>query len=128
MSDIYAGIAPASGGVNVVGTATKTNQTASIGSTTLYAMPTTGMYRVSYVLMTSATGTGGTVTLTVVNGYSGLGQTTSALSLTAAVGTQVAGDFVLWATGGNSITYSTTVSGGSGSFAYRLDLRVEPLS
>lgn len=117
----------------IVATVTSTAQTASIGSTLLYAVPATGagMYRVSFDLITTTAGAAGTVsgTLSWNNGSAAktLITPTADLSslgsenLTAAVG---GNSFVFHSAASQNVNYITTVTSGAGS-AYAVRIKIE---
>src|ERR1700739_1504153 len=123
----------AAGIPQVVATLDLTAQTASIGSTTLYAVPASGagIYLVAFELITTTAGTGGTVSATVasVNEVGGSeSKTTAAVSLSgggANLGPGV-GDspFTFYSEASQNITYSTTVTGATGNPQYSLRIRV----
>jgi hypothetical protein len=113
-----------------IATVTATAQTSSIGTTTLYAVPSSGagMYAVYVDVICTTAGTGGTIVVNVSwnNGTTSAGFNTQSFSLTAQ-GEQGAllGNFISEAS--HNITYSTTVSGSSGSPAYTLNIRLQYL-
>ena len=103
-------------------------QSASIASTRLCtaASNAAGVYQISAYLLTSTVGSAGTCTLTVAwNDGSASQSTTLTLTLSG-----TSSKFVIvpvYLPAGQSISYSTVVSGASGSPTYDLHLRVEYL-
>jgi hypothetical protein len=127
----YNGVATQGNGLAAIYEAVDlTAETASIGSTTLYAVPASGagQYGASVSLICSTAGTAGTVTASIVNsnGSGSPTQTTSALSLTT-LGNEVSTQFTMYSTSSVNITYHTTVAGATGSPKYNLHIRVEYL-
>ncbi|GAC1632874.1 MAG: hypothetical protein NVS9B14_06740 [Candidatus Acidiferrum sp.] len=115
------------GGAPVVATVALTAQTASIGTTTLYTVPTSGagMYRVSVDIICTTSGAAGTVGQTTGwnNGTTAASLTTASPLSLAATGElpAISGNF--YAAAGQLITYSTTVTGGAGAqYAIRIKL------
>jgi hypothetical protein len=108
-----------------------TGQTATIGSTLLYATPSSGsgLYRISYYAYTTTAGTGGTLTLTLVwDDASSKTYTTAAVSLSAVDITSVlSGSALVYSSSSQNINYLTTVSGSTGSPQYALRIRLEYL-
>ncbi len=88
-----------------------------------------GLFRTSIELQLTTVGTAGTILATVFcqNGFGLIGQSTPAITVTAAVGTEVSGVFVCEATNSLPNNYSTTFTGVTGSPAYALRIRVEYL-
>lgn len=108
-----------------------TGQTNSIGSTTLYAVPSSGagLYRVSYSAIDTSAGTG-TDALTITIGWnngSGSNTFTSPSVSLISVGAEIAGDITLYSAASQNITYLTAVTSILGSPQYSLRLRVEYL-
>ncbi len=108
-----------------------TAQTASIGTTTLFAVGSSGagIYRVSYSGIDTSAGTSGdtlTVTIGWNNGSAAQSFTSSAVSLSS-VGAEIAGDVFLFSAASQNITYATTASSVLGSPQYALRLRIEYL-
>ena len=116
------------GGASTVASVVLINQTASIGNTVLYAVPGggAGMYRVSVDILVTMPGSGGTIQTNVSwnNGVTTSGLNSAPFSL-AATGEQaaLAGNF--YSTGGQNITFSTTLSGAAGGPQYQISLRLE---
>jgi hypothetical protein len=106
-----------------------TAQTASIGTTTLYAVPAAGagMYRISYYLFTSAAGN--SVTTLATFGWNDANAQTLATGTIAiqTLGDYEAGTMVLYSAASQNITYATTVSGAVGTGTYALYARVEAI-
>ncbi len=127
---LYNGIGTVSGGIPALyGQANLTGQTASIGTTTLYTVPTAGVYRVSVYHLCTTAGTAGTLTTTTGWNDGSASHTISPaanISL-ASVGNFAQGTAYLRVAAGQNITYSTTVSGVGGSPQYSLFIRVEAL-
>ena len=102
-----------------------TGQTGTIGSTTLFAVPSNGagIYQVFADVIVTTAGTGGTVAVNVSwnNGTTTAGLNSAAFPLTSQ-GEQAAllGNF--YSTGSQNITYSTSVVGATGSPIYTLRL------
>jgi hypothetical protein len=135
-SNVYQGIESGSvvtfstgggGGNATVATVNSTGNSASIASTSLYAVTGSngGMYAVYADVIVTTAGSAGTVTTTVAwnNGTTAASLVSSAFSL-AATGEQAAllGNFYVPA--GQSVTYSTTVTGAAGGPVYALRLRL----
>lgn len=122
----------------VLGASSLTAQTGSVGSTTLLTgtTATAGMYRVSAYMKTTTAGTGGTVKATVA-WNDGSAQTMDVpLITTAGAATTVSlttlnafgqGSVVVYAAASQNITYTTTVSGATGSPQYYIYVRIEKL-
>lgn len=107
-------------------------QSASIGSTLLFAVINSGIYRVTADLVTTTAGTAGTVTATIAwnNGSSGVSITTPSASLSVLgsenLSSGVGGNsFTFYSAASQNINYTTTNSGSTGQ--YQLRLRLEYL-
>lgn len=121
-----------------LGASSLTAQTGSVGSTTLLTgtTATAGMYRVSAYMKTTTAGTGGTVKATVA-WNDGSAQTMDVpLLTTAGAATTVSlttlnafgqGSVVVYAAASQNITYTTTVTGATGSPQYYIYVRIEKL-
>lgn len=119
---------------------TKTAQTASIASTAINAIknnvgsayPTdTNMARICGVIYTTTTGTGGTVGASIsYTDTTGTAQTDTLISSVdlTTLGAHSGNCIVIGAKDSASISYSTTVSGASGSPQYMMKLSLEKLS
>lgn len=99
---------------------TLTSQTASIASTGVYTVPTSGVYRITGTLRTTTAGTAGTVVLTISGGAS-----TGTLNLASASSTAY-GQSVPNVGSGYVFVFSTAVTGNVGG-AYRVDIFIERL-
>lgn len=114
-----------------------TAQTASIGTTTLYAVPSSGsgIYRVIVHLLTTTAGSAGTVLATIGwnNGSAKTLNSSSAQLNTLGDeagfqgGTTQAGVINIFSAASQNITYATTVSGAAGNPEYALRIRLEYL-
>ncbi|MEX3914873.1 hypothetical protein AB4Y43_01315 [Paraburkholderia sp. BR10872] len=104
-----------------------TGKTASISSTSLLTGAAAGVYRATVDLITTAVGTAGTVTATITsnNGTMSPSQTTGALSLSATG--ELSATFTLYSAANQSINYSTTLAGATGSPQYAMRIRLEYL-
>lgn len=104
-----------------------TAQTASIASATLYAVPSggSGFYLVFVDLICTTTGTGGTVQASLGwnNGSASMTANSSINSLST-LGNEVTQIFTVYSAASQNITYSTTVSGASGSPQYSVRIRL----
>ncbi len=129
----YGAIATVANGVpSEYATLNLTAQAASIGSTTLYAVPASGagMYRISYYLDVSTAGTAGTVTVTFgwTDATSSTESKTSAsVSLGAVAGGFAQEVITFYSKASVNITYLTTFTIGTGSPQYELRTRLEYL-
>lgn len=126
----YNGVVTAGNGMTAIyGALDLTGQSNSINTTTLFSVPASGagMYRVSYSLIDSVAGSGGTVTVTIgnTNPTGGNTQTSSPLSLTGSG--ELSGSFTMYSAGAQNITYATTVLSPIGSPKYDIHLRVEAI-
>lgn len=105
-----------------------TAQTASIGTTTLYAVPSSGagLYRVSYSMFDTTSDATAVLTFTAGwnNGTAARSFTTASLALTPS-GNEQAGVIYLRSASSQNITYATSLTGATGSPQYSLSLRVE---
>ena len=119
----------------IVASINLTAQTANIGTTTLYAVPSAGFYRVSiYITVTSAgtTSTMPSTTITYTDGNAGTNShstTTTATSSGNSVTTTFAQTtYVLYAKASTNIQYATGSYASTGSaMQYALRIRVEAL-
>jgi len=119
----------------VVGSASATAQTASIGATNLLATGhAAGLYRVSATLRTTTAGSAGTATLSLTwtgNGIAESLDTMIGINLTSTaqsdggLGFQAA---ILHSDGAPAIQYAVTVAGAAGSPQYAVDLVIERLA
>lgn len=99
------------------------NQTSSIGTTTLYAVPVSGagIYRVSVSVITTSTGTGNvTATITYQNGVASIPKTASTVSL-ASLGAEAINAFTFYSAASQNISYATTYAT-TGTYAIRIRL------
>ena len=108
-----------------------TGQTASIGTTTLFAVGASGagLYRVSFSAIDTSAGTSGdtlTVTIGWNNGSAAQTFTSPTVSLSS-VGAEIDGVIVLFSAASQNITYATTANSVLGSPQYALNLRIEYL-
>lgn len=103
-------------------------QTASIGSATWSTSPPAGMYQVDYHVSNLSAIAAGTVSLTIAftDDVGATTRTTSNLSLTTTGRLTDNAPWVIYVASGN-ITYSTTVTGASGTPNYAVRLRLIPL-
>src|SRR6266550_4256932 len=114
------------GGLGTIALVSLAGQTASIGSTPLYAVPPTGggMYAVYADVIVTSAGSAGTVVASISwnNGTTAAGLDSVAFNLNTQ-GEQAAllGNFM--AAANSIITYFTTVSGASGNPQYNFNLR-----
>lgn len=114
-------------GTSSIASVNLTGQTGSIGTTTLYAVPSNGagMYVVYADVIVTTAGTGGTVAVNTGwnNGTTAAGLNSTAFALTAQ-GEQGAliGNF--YSAASQNITYSTSVIGATGNPQYSLKLRL----
>ena len=127
---------PLSGNVNtVLAQVNATAQTANIATTTLYAVPATGFYRVSIYITVTSIGTTSTMpstTITYTDGNSGTNvhstvttatATTNSLTTTFAQAT-----YVCYAKTGTNIQYATGSYASTGTaMQYALRIRLESL-
>jgi hypothetical protein len=127
---------PLSGNVNtVLAQVNATAQTANIATTTLYAVPATGFYRVSIYITVTSIGTTSTMpstTITYTDGNSGTNvhstvttatATTNSLTTTFAQAT-----YVCYAKTGTNIQYATGSYASTGTaMQYALRIRLEAL-
>lgn len=120
----------------VVAVLNLTGQTAAIGLTTLYTVPASGsgFYRVSYSLILTTAGTGGTIfnNFTWNNGIATGTISGSSLSTTTTLGAEVTGyatntGGVFYCAAGTVVTYQITFAGVTGSPVYTLRIRLEYL-
>ena len=121
-----------------LGASSLTGQTGSVGSTTLLTgtTATAGMYRLSFYMKTTTAGTAGTVKATAA-WNDGSAQTmdiplmtTGGAATTVALNTLNAfgqGSVVVYAAASQNITYTTTVTGATGSPQYYIYVRIEKL-
>lgn len=134
----YNGIATVGNGVpSLLATIDATTQAANIATATLYAVPATGMYRVSiYITVTQAATTSSTMpstTITYTDGNSGSNAhstTTTATSAGNSVTTTFAQTtYILYAKTGTNIQYATGsyASSGATPMQYALRIKVEAL-
>jgi len=116
------------GGASTVASVVLPGRSGSIGTTTLYAVPVggAGMYRVSADILVTSPGSGGTVQTNVSwnNGVTTSGLNSAPFPLNAA-GEQAALSGNFYSTGGQVITFSTTVIGAAGGPQYQLSVRLE---
>lgn len=124
-------ISPSSSGTTLIPAAvSSTGQTASISTTTTYAVPSgkAGFYRVSVDLITTTAGSAGTVSGSISwnNGSAGITTSVGPLSL-ATLGNEQSASFTFFSAASQNITYSTTVTGATGSPVYTILVRVEYL-
>jgi hypothetical protein len=106
-----------------IATVSLTGQNASIATTTLYAVPAggAGVYRLSYSIIATATGTGN-VNPSVIYNNGSAGQTIigSTISL-AGLGNEAGNAFEFYSAANQNISYATTYTS-PGSYALRLRL------
>jgi hypothetical protein len=119
-----------SGALSIVGqyaTLTSTPQTASMPSATLYAVPSSGagLYLVIVDIQCTTAGTAGTVSASLGwnNGSASASVSTGSMSLTT-LGNETTQMFAVNSAASQNITYSTTVSGATGSPQYSIRMRV----
>ncbi len=112
--------------------ATATAQSANITSTNLQinsAVVPAGLYKVVVYTRTSTNGSAGTLAVTIGWNDGGGALTATpivAMDLTSAVSSS--GEIIVRADGTNNITYSTTITGGTGSPAYAIYIALERIS
>ena len=103
------------------------NKTASISSTKLYTTQSAedASYEITLILITTAVGTGGTVTATFTwnNGSGTQSVTTPSINLTS-LGNEVDFHQKFYCAVGQNMTYSTTVAGATGTPTYSLYIRL----
>lgn len=106
-----------------------TGQTASIGTTTLFTAPSAGPFRVSVYHLCTTAGTAGTLATTIGWNDGSVAHTIAPAANVAltAVGNFAQGTAYLRVAAGQAITYSTTLTGVSGTPQYSLFIRVEAL-
>jgi hypothetical protein len=111
---------------DVLNLVTLAGQTASIGSTGMFTPGLSGVYSFVVDLVTTTAGTGGTVTASIItnNGSAAVTQTTSTVSL-GTLGTEGSTTFTAYCAATQSMNYSTTVAGATGSPQYALRVRME---
>jgi hypothetical protein len=120
----------AGGGTSAV---TLTGQTAGIGRTTIInsrLIPGAGLYRATVSLILTKAGTAGTISATIGwnNGALAQSGSTTPLSVTAPLGTEVDGSVLFFSAASQNITYLTTFTGVGGSPQYTVRIRLEYVS
>ena len=120
----------AGGGASAV---TLKDQTGPISKTTIVnsrLIPGAGLYRATVSLILTKAGKAGTISATVGwnNGTLAQSGTTSTLSTTAPVGTEVDATFLFFSAASQNITYLTTFTGTMEAPQYALRIRLEYLS
>lgn len=132
----YNGVQTVSNGIPVeVAMVDANNQSANIGTSTLYAVPTNGFYRVSIYISVLTAGTTSTMpstTITYTDGNAGTNThstTTTATSTGNSVTTTFAQvSYILYAKAGTNITYAASGYASTGSaMTFALRMRVEVL-
>lgn len=128
----YGGVSTVANGIpSEYATLNLTGQAASIGSTPLYAVPSTGagIYRINYYLDVSTAGVGGTLTVTFgwTDANSAESITSASVSLGGVTGDFTQGVITLYSKASVNITYLTTFTVGTGSPQYELRTRLEYL-
>jgi hypothetical protein len=113
----------------IVASATVLGQNASIGTTTLYAVPSTGagIYRATVYLFTTTAGSAGTVSSAIGynNGPSGPVTINSGSANLASLGSDcspITNSFLFFSAASQNITYATTNTGSTGLYALRVRL------
>lgn len=113
-------------------TVSLTAQTSNIGSTNLQisgAVVPAGLYKVAVYTRTSSAGSAGTLAVTIGwNDGGGAVTDTPIVAMDLSSLVSSSGQTILKADGVNNITYSTTITGGSGSPQYSLDIALERIS
>lgn len=132
----YKSIATVSGGVPAIyGSVSATAQSASIGATTLYAVPAggAGVYRITYYMkITTAGSTSGSVTLTLswtdVDDSAALSVVIPTPANATDITGVVSGELVVDAKLSTNIQYATTyASAGGTAMVYKLKIKAEAL-
>ncbi|HKV93058.1 MAG TPA: hypothetical protein VJW20_10975, partial [Candidatus Angelobacter sp.] len=104
-----------------------TGQTASIATTNITSSCSAGLYSVSYYLKTTTAGTAGTASVTL-NWSDGATMTVTSATASLASTTAVSqGTQVIKCAAASTLSYSTTLSGVTGSPQYSLDIAIEQL-
>lgn len=103
-------------------------QTASIGSTTLFTASATGLYQLSYYLVTTTAGSAGTVLATFGwnDGAAGRTLVTTTIVLSALTGF-LGGVATIYLAAGQVVTYATTVAAAVGSPQYTIAIALRKL-
>lgn len=118
-----------SSGSSVIAKVDLTNQTAAIGTTTIYTPSADGLYRITWFIGKGASGAwlAGYVTLSVTRTYAGLSNTvtSSSIAYNNAVGTFFSGAVASEVDGGSAVTYRTNFSGVTGTPSYDVHIRIE---
>ncbi len=104
-----------------------TGQTASLATTNITASCSAGLYSLSYYLKTTTAGTAGTVSVTLNwNDGTAMTVTSATASLSSTTGLSQ-GTQVIKCGAASTVSYSTTVTGVTGSPQYSLDIAIEQL-
>lgn len=119
---------------SVVASVNLTAQAAAIATTTLYAVPTSGIYRVSADSIITQVGTGGIISMVIGwnNGLLGITEASAGNGVTLLgredslfVGGPSQNPSCIFVPNGQNITYATTFSGVTGAPQYSFRARVE---
>lgn len=112
-------------GEGTVGYEVKLAQTTTLGPTVIFTADRTGLYRVSGSAVTSTAGVTGTLALSVVWGtYTKTFFTGLSLSV---LGSSTGYSQLLHLTAADTVSYTSTITGGTGSPKYDLFVTVERL-
>ncbi|HEX8838248.1 MAG TPA: hypothetical protein VF748_15000 [Candidatus Acidoferrum sp.] len=106
-----------------------TGQTASFGATNInpVGLYVSGLYRLSWVLLTTTAGTGGTVSVTFTWTDDAQAETFTSSTLSLSAKGQLSGVQVVRALNATNIAFSTTVAGATGGPQYAIFTKLEKM-
>lgn len=110
-----------------LGRTTLTGQTAALSNVALYTPYAAGLYRVSYYMLMTSGGTGGTISLSVNfnDSFTGKSHTSVAINANGTAPFYTHGMFVFQAAAAAAITYTVTFAGVTGSPVYAVYMTLE---